>query len=569
MSKTDMKVWELVAKIDQGELQLPEMQRRYVWTKTQVRDLLDSLYRGYPSGVILAWQPSTAITGTHSLAVDTDHAPVTTKPLLLLDGQQRLTSLTAVLKGQKVTVRNRVKPIDILFNLDHPDQLEVVTEAADSGADEPEDDLNDVTDDLGHDELSRRANRRAFIVYTKRLAALPNWVCVTDVFTQSDTEILKQAGVTGWDDPKYERYLQRLATLRAIRDYEYRVDILEEDKSYEEVTEIFVRVNSLGAKLRSADLAMAQVTAKWPGSLQLFDDYLGELSKRGFELDYAVPLRVMVALLTNQSHFHVVAGFTADQLKWAWAKAQHATNHAIDFLQKNCGIANSNQLTSPFLIVATAAWAHSRDYVLSGEEERSYRRWLLIANAKGRYSRGSTETILDQDLAVIRDGGGPTELTSRLRQQFGKLGFSADDLIGRSTLSGVFKTLFIAFASGGARDWQTKLNIAANYADKANRIEYHHIFPKAYMKALRPELGSREIDDIANLAFIGAKTNKVISDKAPHDYAQSFESTDLLAQAVDFSEGLDQGDQFEVFRDRRRLALAKTLNNFLHTEDDV
>jgi len=56
MAKTDYKVSELVAKIRQGELQLPEMQRRYVWTSTKVRDLLDSLYRGYPSGVILAWQ---------------------------------------------------------------------------------------------------------------------------------------------------------------------------------------------------------------------------------------------------------------------------------------------------------------------------------------------------------------------------------------------------------------------------------------------------------------------------------------------------------------------------------
>src|SRR5712692_1769773 len=119
MPKTDILVRELVDKVQHGELTLPEMQRRYVWTATRVRDLLDSLYRGYPSGTILVWETDGDVP-EKDLAIEQAKSSFVTKKLLL-DGQQRLTSLAAVLSGQPVKVRYRVKPIDIAFNLEHPD----------------------------------------------------------------------------------------------------------------------------------------------------------------------------------------------------------------------------------------------------------------------------------------------------------------------------------------------------------------------------------------------------------------------------------------------------------------
>src|SRR3989338_7973553 len=97
MQKADISVQELVDKVQRGDLILPEMQRRYVWTGTRVRDLLDSLYRSYPSGTILVWETDENI-DTRNLAVATNRNPTSSQRLLLLDGQQRLTSLTAVLK---------------------------------------------------------------------------------------------------------------------------------------------------------------------------------------------------------------------------------------------------------------------------------------------------------------------------------------------------------------------------------------------------------------------------------------------------------------------------------------
>src|SRR5438477_12671854 len=102
MPKVDISVRELVDMVDRGELRLPEMQRRYVWPATRVRDLLDSLYRGYPSGTILVWESDKEMP-VRDLAVEQAESPFKGHKMLL-DGQQRLTSLSAVLRGEPVTV---------------------------------------------------------------------------------------------------------------------------------------------------------------------------------------------------------------------------------------------------------------------------------------------------------------------------------------------------------------------------------------------------------------------------------------------------------------------------------
>ena len=136
MAKAEASVEELVGMIERGELRLPEMQRRYVWRSTRVRDLLDSLYRGYPSGAILLWETDEVVP-LQEFAVEQQKNPYQSTRLLL-DGQQRLTSLSAVIRGEMVSVRGRKKPIELLFNLDHPDQLALVTEVNEDGDDDDE-----------------------------------------------------------------------------------------------------------------------------------------------------------------------------------------------------------------------------------------------------------------------------------------------------------------------------------------------------------------------------------------------------------------------------------------------
>src|SRR5687768_14223338 len=119
MAKQEYSVQELVAMYRREELQLPELQRRYVWKATRVRDLHDSLYRGYPSGTILMWETDKPVP-TRASAIEQRRSAFESQRLLL-DGQQRITSLTAVMSGEPVKVRGRKNPIDILFNLEHPE----------------------------------------------------------------------------------------------------------------------------------------------------------------------------------------------------------------------------------------------------------------------------------------------------------------------------------------------------------------------------------------------------------------------------------------------------------------
>src|SRR5688572_22910398 len=116
MAKAEATVEELVGMIKRGELQLPEMQRRFVWRSPRVRDLVDSLYRGYPSGAILLWETDEVVP-LQDFAVKQRKNPYKSTRLLL-DGQQRLTSLSAVIRGEAVEVRGRNKKIELLFNLE-------------------------------------------------------------------------------------------------------------------------------------------------------------------------------------------------------------------------------------------------------------------------------------------------------------------------------------------------------------------------------------------------------------------------------------------------------------------
>lgn len=564
MSKAEATVEELVGMIERGELRLPEMQRRYVWRSTRVRDLLDSLYRGYPSGAILLWETDEAVP-LQDFSVSQRTNPYQSTRLLL-DGQQRLTSLSAVIRGEPVAVRGRKKPIEILFNLEHPDELVVVTEVQEDGADD-DDDLVEDEADSSEDELQRRFDKMTFVVATRKLESLPHWVKVSDVFkNDEDAPFLERAGIEKISDPRYKRYSQRLARLRAIRKYVYRMDILERKLSYEEVTEIFVRVNSLGAKLRSSDLALAQITAKWRNSLSTFVAFQQRCAKLNFDLDLGLHLKNMVAFATSQSRFLTVGSLTVEQLQRAWTDACRGMEFAINFMKSNLGIDSPALLSSPYVLVALGYFAYKHDYQILPADADRLRFWTLVANAKGRFSRGSSETILDQDLAVLRDGGGARELIERLRLQVGRLDVSPQELEGRNQRSALFKTMFLAFRDGGARDWHSNLLISIDHTGAQHRLQFHHLFPKAVLKS---SYSDREADDIANLSFIGGKTNRSIADKAPSVYfpplVAKFGDAPFIAQCIPTEQRLLDVAVYRDFLIERRSRIALRLNAFLGT----
>jgi hypothetical protein len=564
MGKAEKSVEELVTKIERGEIRLPEMQRRYVWKKTRVRDLLDSLYRGYPSGAILLWETDEEVP-LQDFAVTQEKNPLQSTQLLL-DGQQRLTSLSAIIRGRPVAVRGNSRPIEILFNLEHPDHLEVVTEVNEDDGEDDDDLIGDEADST-EDELMLRFNKMTFVVATRKLEQLPQWVKVTEVFqSNSDRAFLKRAGITDLDDPRAEKYSRRLAQLRKIKEYVYRMDILERGYSYDEVTEIFVRVNSLGAKLRGSDLALAQITAKWRNSLATFQAFQKQCSNAGFHLDLGVVLKNLVVFATGQSRFLTVGRLQLEVLQKAWTESCQGMEFALNFLKSNVGIDSPALLASPFLLITLAFFAHRRNYVITPEEAERLRFWVLVANAKGRYSRGSSESLLDQDLTTLKQNGGVPELIERLRQQVGRLDIAPEELEGRNQRSALFKTMFLAFRADGAKDWRSNLAISFDHSGTHHKLQFHHIFPKAVLKGTYQP---READDIANLAFIGGKTNRAISDKPPVDYfpplIEKAGVGTFTAQCIPTDSALLGISAYKAFLVKRRELIAQRLNAFLGT----
>jgi hypothetical protein len=335
--------------------------------------------------------------------------------------------------------------------------------------------------------------------------------------------------------------------------------------SYEEVTEIFVRVNSLGAKLRSSDLALAQMTSRWPNLLKQLEAFQEECEQSWFTIDLGQLVRAIVVFATKQCLFRSVSSTSVDKLKDGWEQAKEGLRFAIIFLRTNAGIEDESLLSSPMFIHTLAAVSRVKDNKLTGDEQRALLRWLLVANARGRYSRGSTETLLNEDLAIIFRGSGVAGLIDPVKLQFGRLHVEPGDLAGRGVNSPLFSLAYLALKSGGAKDWYSGLGLSLTHQGKLHFIQWHHVIPKSLLKAKGYETG--EINEIANMAFITGQTNRRISNKEAAGYLADIVSKQgeaaLRSQCVPVDPALWTTERYRDFLKLRRAELATRMNAFI------
>jgi hypothetical protein len=373
-------------------------------------------------------------------------------------------------------------------------------------------------------------------------------------------------GVTP-DDEAYDRYTKRLQRVRQVRQYQYVMQVLERDLSYEEVAEIFVRVNSLGMKLRGSDLALAQITAKWQNSLDLFEEFAEECEQNWwFTFDLGLLVRTLVVFATGQSRFRTVGGISLERLQDSWERAKDGLRFAVNFLKTNAGIEDESLLSSPLLIIPIAVLGNLRDEQLTPEEERELLHWLFVANAFGHYSRGSSETLLDADLSLLfRRNGTPADLLEIVKQQFGRIRFTAADFAGRNWRNPLYSTAYLALKKAGAQDWRSGLGLSLTHAGRAHYVQAHHIFPKSVMTKLG--FDTREISEIANFAFVSGSKNRSISNKTPDvyfpDIIERRGQEALTRQGIPITPELWKPENFPRFLEHRRAELAQVVNAFL------
>lgn len=559
MEVTHWTVEKLVKQFVGREIRLPEMQRKYIWTREKVRALIDSLYKDYPSGSILLWKTSEP-PETRDAAISTEQGDGG-ESYLLLDGQQRLTSLSAIITGATVKMyKNRTvqdSKIEICFNINHPDNLIDSDTAGEDLDDENGDDEN------GDDE------HIIFKLKNHSIANNPHWIDVTQLFKEGPVTVL--AKNIKPEDPNYQKYLDRLNTLYNKLEYQYSVHILDKNISYAEVADIFVRINSQGSKLRKSDLALAQVTSRWDGSMELFSILSEECRKKGHELDEGFLIKCLMSVSTGQSRFKNISNTPIRQIQDSWEKTKMSLQFVIDFLKNNAGVETAEILPAKSLIIPLVCIAAKHDCRFPPSLERVAVRWFYAALMWGRYSKGSTETILDEDLGLINDYEHPIEhMMEKIRLQSGRLEVKGEDLAGSTVKGSFFSMMYILARNANAKDWDSGLVIRS---DTNNGWKYKPIFDKRVLKdSLQKKYDNvkkirRLSSEIANMVFIDKYNNQ--KDVKPEEYLVDVVKTrgkDVLkSQCVPTDPTLWQVEKYEEFLEYRRQRIATSINNLMES----
>jgi len=522
-----LKIKDLISEMSRGGVRIPEIQRSYVWKRSQIAKLLDSIYRGFPTGSVLLWDTMGEVTMRDMATTLGRDTRSDFSPKIVLDGQQRLTSLARVFDP------STSKEDRILFNV-----------------------LDEV-----------------FESYSPRQASDPRWIDTTEILTDHVTELdvlerLCDAGVAARNDREQRNDIHnRLKKLAAVREYQYPVEIVRED-DLETVTEIFIRINSGGTRLRDAELALARLAWKVPGSIVgPFEELEDACEERGFELDSRFLMRALISVATRQSRFRDLKAFWArptSDIERAWECTDKGLRLALDFVEGNVGIPGSEFLPSRQTLIPLTVIFSSRQE-LDGEESRQLRQWFLIANSFSRYG-GTAETTLNQDLAVL--GEHCQNISGLLDQARNDLRgvpkIQPSDLNRAGTNSPFFPLAYLAAIRRDSVDWFCSIKIRRNSFAQDQQIEYHHIFPKRQLKDLGVDRYTR--DEIANIAFLGQKANRRISARKPAEYLAEIADSDprrLTAQFVPMDRSLWELNKFPDFLAARRELLAHAMNEVL------
>jgi len=516
----------LLSWVKSGEIAIPEIQRPFVWEATKVRNLLDSLYRGYPVGYLIAWRNPTVKLK--------DGSPSAGKRVLI-DGQQRVTALMAALLGQEVVTKDYEKVrIRIAF---HPldEKFEVLNPAI-----------------------------------TKNVAWIPD---VAEVFAPSaslfalvNSYCARNPG-TGQD-----AIFQVIERLRKITNNLVGVIELDGDLDIETVTEIFIRVNSAGAELSQADFAMSKIASNetYNGNtlrkaidyfchLAVAPDFYGKIKENDsafaatdffqqmswvrnetddiYDPAYTDMLRVaftsefkrgkledLVALLSGRN-------FETRQFEESIAEASFTglkrgvlnfinETHFKRFLMiiRSAGfvdaslIGSQNALNFAYILYLTLRTREKP----AADIESAVRRWFVMSVLTGRYS-GSPESTIDFDIRQVHEQGfdayGSATFAGELSDAYWNT-LLPQELNTSASSSPFFRVFQAAQVKLQDKGFLSKDITALDLI--LNKCDVHHLFPKKHLKDQGFSRG--RYNQIANYALAQSEINIAIGHKAPTIY---------------------------------------------------
>ena len=521
-SNTTLTVNQLIEKIDTGELGLPELQRPFIWKDSKVRDLFDSLMRGYPIGYLMLWEcPS--LEKKKSIGVDL-HSYDSPKEVII-DGQQRLTSLYAVMKGKKV-INSKFDEKSIIISYNPlQDKFEVGYQATKK---DPEWIYNI------SDVYTTSSSFKFINSFIKRLSEYRE--CKGGVLTEAEQDMISE----------------NINAIVNLKNHTLPVFDIKANAEEEDVSEIFVRVNSGGVSLKQNDFILTLLSLYWDEGRKEIEEFSKESTfpTKGKTTSYN-----QITTVAAQDLIRVVMAYAFDRarLKYGYKLLRGADfdkRGAVDgelriqrfdtlkdklpdvldvhswheFLK---AIMNAGYLSGDLILSGNAIFYSYAFYLIAKHRfHASYNEnmhltslWFFYASLVSLYT-GSFESTVESHLNSIKDLSTLKEykdfILSRVNERLTNDYFDIT-LVGSEGLavSGKGNNAWNAYVAAlnimDAKILFSKSNLLVSKlfepGTDGNRksLEKHHLFPKAHMKA--QGYTDAKINQMANYAFIDWKDN--------------------------------------------------------------
>lgn len=519
----------LIQNIDLGTIGLPDIQRPFVWKDTKVRDLFDSLYKGYPVGYFLFWENAN-IDGVKGIGTDVKQKFAN---LLIVDGQQRLTSLYAVLKGQEVIRENYEKTkIIIAFN-----PLENKFEVPDAAIKRNPRYYQNISD-------LWQPNINIFKVIMDFVANLKNHIVVSDELEMKIQEAFMR--------------------LKNLENYPFSVLELSQEIDEEQVADVFVRINSEGKTLNQADFILTLMSVFWDEGRTNLENFCRDArlpsTTYATAFNYLIVpkpeqmLRASVGLAFRRARlqyiYSILRGkdldtglFSEERREQQFEKLKIAQAHTLDiqnwheFIKalKQAGYNNESFISSNNNILYSYVFflIGRIDYKVDLYElKKLIAKWFFMCSITGRYT-GSPETAMEMDLAKFRSVETAedfvvelnTIIDSQLTSDFWEVTLPMDlatSSFRSPSLFAYYASLNIHHALGLFSKLQVKELLESGLRANKSALERHHLFPKAWLMR-NGVTEQRDYNQIANFALVEWSDNIAISDKEPKVYLPIYE----------------------------------------------
>jgi len=522
-------ITDLINDVKRGYIKIPQFQRNFIWSKDKAASLMDSILKGYPIGTMILWKTKESLRAIRNLGgINLPETPSGDFIQYVLDGQQRLTSIFATLSGSKIRREYKIEDFsEIYINLEATDDEEIIT----SGKE-------------GTDEKSIIKLTKLLYGGAKYLASFP------------------------------EEYLDKLDRYKRNIDTYLIPSVLIRDVPIDIATEIFTRINEGGKPLSVFEIMVAKTfdVERDFDLAESYDELISELDRVDYEtISEATVLRTVSVILKKECSKKIILNLDKIDFIETWDDVVDAIERAVDYFRNYFKIPVSKLLPYNDLIVLYAYFFyHHHDRPL-GDKEKYLQDLFWRISLTERYSSG-TEAKLAQDIkrvdTILEDklpeyNYSPyAEITPEGIEQNGV--FSVGRSYIKATLCILAEQQPKSFADNSI------VRISNDWLKQANSKNYHHFFPKSYLKKKGVE--NSKCNHIANITIVDDYLNKrVIGSKSPSIYMAKFKNNTMLddtmkSHLIDIEKFGVMDDDYETFFNQRIKIISEALESKIITQ---